>query len=139
MTEFVLRDKGIFLDDVFSLVYSPGSPGHAGLPGWVPARSGLGQKSETQGIPSSPGSPGCITNVSQKTSSVSYYFGWSADVQIPHQPKTWALSRGYDVLQHPKSVFGRRKCIIKHALGKINSILCTKNLILYLFKLIRVG
>ncbi len=37
------------------LVYSPGSPGHAGLPGRVPAGSGSGQRFETRGIPGSPG------------------------------------------------------------------------------------
>ena len=37
------------------LVYSPGSPGHAGLPGRVVAGSGSGHKVETRGIPGSPG------------------------------------------------------------------------------------
>ncbi len=49
--EVVRQGMGLPLD----VVYSPGSPGHAGLPGRVPAGSGSGQRFETRGIPGSPG------------------------------------------------------------------------------------
>ncbi len=68
------------------VVYSPGSPGHAGLPGSGACRVGSGQRFETGVYPVHPIHPAvllmCRPNIKSfgwvVVTAVSYYFGWSA-------------------------------------------------------------